>query len=89
MMTTASLASTGWHEGRGWDGPPWPTFFLVPLLLVAVVFVGLLVPRGRRPFSAVDIVAERYAKGEIDEAEYRRRIAELRGKTSPPTNGSP
>jgi putative membrane protein len=86
MMTVASFASSGWHEGRGWDGPPWPAFLLLFVLLAAAVVVGLLVLRTRRPLAAVDIVAERYARGEIDEDEYRRRLAELRSKGSPPTS---
>lgn len=88
MITIASLAATHWHDGRGWDGPPWPAFFLVPLLLAAMFIVGVWYQRGRRPTGAVDIVAERYASGEIDETEYRRRVSELRGKGSPPAGGS-
>lgn len=86
MMTIALFASTGWHDGRGWDGPPWPAFFLIPLFLAALVIGALLVLRSRRPSGPVAIVAERYARGEIDEAEYRRRVAQLGGK--PPAAAS-
>ena len=81
MTLLTFLATAGWYDGR-WDGPPWPGFFLFPLFLAALLVSGLLLLRGRRPGTAVSIVAQRYAKGEIDEDEYRRRVAELRGKPS-------
>ncbi len=88
MITIASLAASRWHDGQGWDGPPWPVFFLVLLLLATMFIVGVMYQRGRRSTGAVEIVADRYARGEIDETEYRRRIAELRGRGSPPPAGS-
>ncbi|MFJ1612115.1 SHOCT domain-containing protein [Streptomyces sp. NPDC088251] len=39
------------------------------------------------PSSAERILAERYARGEIDDDEYHRRMATLRG--SPPGSGEP
>ena len=83
MITIALVAGTHWHEGQGWDGPPWPGLFLIPLLLATLIIAGVLALRGRRPPGAVEIVAARYAQGEIDEDEYRRRISELRRKASP------
>ncbi len=88
MITISSLAASHWHDGQGWEGPPWPVFFLVLLLLAAMFVVGVVYQRGRRSTGAVEIVADRYARGEIGETEYRRRIAELRGKGSPPATGS-
>lgn len=88
MITIVSIAATHWHDRQGWDGPPWPVFTLVPLLLATMFIVGVVYQRGRRSTGAVDIVADRYAKGEIDETEYRRRIAELRDKGFPPAAGS-
>lgn len=90
MITNASVAGSHWHQGPGWDGPPWPGLFLLTLLLATLIIAGVLALRGRRPPGAVEIVAARYAQGEIDEDEYRRRISELRGKGSPrPTTGAP
>lgn len=90
MITIASVVGTHWHGRHGWDGPLWPGLFLIPLLLATLIIVGVLALRGRRPPGAVEIVAARYAQGEIDEDEYRRRISELRGKGSPrPTTGAP
>jgi putative membrane protein len=69
------------HMGRGWwwvMGIGW----LVFLGLIAVVVV-LLVRRGTgsgRSAGAEDVLAERYARGEIDDDEYRRRLDVLRGK---------
>ncbi|WP_211266209.1 SHOCT domain-containing protein, partial [Streptomyces catenulae] len=47
-----------------------------------------------RPLPAEQILAERYARGEIDEEEYHRRLTTLRGSpsgtTEPPgAPGSP
>lgn len=80
-MTAMLLA---YHDhGTGPEG--WFPFFpLVPLfffgLWVAVVF---LVGRRWRPWdrrSGESVPAERFARGEIDESEYRQRRSVLRAK---------
>ncbi|ARZ66716.1 hypothetical protein SMD11_1052 [Streptomyces albireticuli] len=43
--------------------------------------------KGPAPGSPEQILAERYARGEIDEEEYQRRLATLRG--SPPGPAKP
>ncbi|MGW2416800.1 SHOCT domain-containing protein [Streptomyces tubercidicus] len=62
--------------------------FLALLFVIALLIVRALgrsgPPRGERPGTptgpgAEQILAERYARGEIDEEEYRRRLATLRG----------
>lgn len=73
MFTLATLA----HE-RDWDGPP---LFLFPLVWIAAIaliwyFAGRRWRGGRGTGQAV--LAERYARGEIDEAEYERRREYLR-----------
>ncbi len=68
----------GWGMGGGW-------LFMVLLLVVVVALaVGVLRQFGddrreRRMLgrSARDILDERYARGEIDSDEYRRRRADL------------
>ena len=77
-MTELLLA---YHHGPGHDG--WFPFFpLVPLLFVGFwITVFFVVGRrwrssGHRSGDAV--LAERYARGEIDEAEYRQRRSVLR-----------
>ena len=76
-MSTILLASH-WHDHDGW-------FPLFPLLFLAlwVFLIVLLARRWRggpgRP-SAESVLAERYARGEIDEREYVERRAVLRRK---------
>ena len=69
------------HYGDGRDGPFWPIF---PLFWV-LFFVGLFIFLGRRarywkcgPGSGEGVLAERYARGEISEDEYRSRLGVLR-----------
>ena len=71
-----------WHSG--WGGGWWWGLPLVSaLLLIAAVgiFLSVLLHQGRiRPGNngtARQILAERFARGEIDEAAYRSRIAQL------------
>jgi putative membrane protein len=65
----------GW--GHGW-WPLWPVLWLA----VAVAVVWLLSrrwrqPRGGDPGRAREILAERYARGELSSDEYRQRLADL------------
>ena len=72
--------SDRWHRaGPGW----YPLFPLVPLFVIGLwVLLFTLVIRRRPPMapgqSAESVLAERYARGEIDEAEYRQRRTVLR-----------
>lgn len=83
MRSMALLAGDGrWHEGGG--GPPgfWgPVVALLFLAFVAVLTWLLLRARPRKS-SAVDrgreILAERFARGELTAEEYRDRREELR-----------
>jgi putative membrane protein len=67
------------HLGGGWwwvMGIGWLVFLGVLGVLAVVLvrhFTGTAVWR-----SAEDILAERFARGEIDEEEYRRRLGALR-----------
>jgi putative membrane protein len=68
--------------GSGWGGGPWFLFF--PLLwigLFAGVFILFFRRRDRwQTHSAEEILAERYAKGEISAEEYRQRLGVLQRK---------
>jgi putative membrane protein len=85
-MTMASAVEM-WH-GRGYDPDWWgtgswvgPLVALLVLAAIAAVTVYLLSRRSRRPpyRSGEAVLAERFARGEIDEDEYRTRLAVLRG----------
>ena len=70
------LAGFTWaHEGLWW----FPSGFLWLILLGALVW--LAVRTARRERTGVDrareILAERYASGELSRDEYRERLAEL------------
>lgn len=70
----------------GPDGPFWPIFPLLWLLIVGgIVTTFLLAGRRRRAFAGPHAgeakLAERFAAGEIDEQEYRQRLSVLKTKT--------
>jgi putative membrane protein len=75
-----TLASTVVHHDHWF---PW--FPLVPLAFISAWFVLIWLLVGRRwrrwagP-SAESVLAERYARGEIDEREFRERRTVLRRK---------
>lgn len=78
----------------GWDGWGWGGWFLMTLVMVvfwalvitAVVLAIRYVSGGsdqrqrptRESSRAEDVLAERFARGEIDEDEFRRRMATIR-----------
>jgi putative membrane protein len=77
--TLAAIVAERWPD-HGW----FPWFPLVPLLFVGLWFVLFALffrrwrPAPRQTGEAV--LAERYARGEISESEYRERRAVLRRK---------
>lgn len=79
-MVVLPLAEYGPHHG-GW---PWvfaPLFFLLWLGIAFLVFRCFWRGGGPRPRSGVDrakdILAERYAKGELSSDEFRERLDQL------------
>lgn len=67
--------------GNAWGGGPW--FVVFPLFWLAVIVGVVLILRRRgwdhpRLGSGEAALAERYARGEITEEEYRRRASVLR-----------
>ena len=71
------------HYGNGWFMGGWIWIFLIALVVVVVLVATSLLrsqgPGGRTPQrSPEDILKERYARGEIDHEEFRRRMDELR-----------
>jgi putative membrane protein len=68
--------------GSGWGGGP--AFLFFPLVWI-VVLAGAFVLFGRRRdgwqnHPAEELLAERYAKGEISADEYRQRLSVLQRK---------
>lgn len=63
------------HYGMGWG---MILVWLVPILLVALVILYGVRDRNEKPRrTALDILEERYARGEIDQDEFRKRRADL------------
>ena len=74
------LIADHWHDH---DGDWFPFFPLIPLFFIGV-WVVVIVTLRRRWLGASghrtgeSVLAERYARGEIDEGEYRQRRQVLR-----------
>ena len=84
-----------WHDGMsGWGYPVMTLISLLWLALLAfgvVVLVRYLTPATQRhdPRLGSDpeqVLAGRYARGEIDEAEFHRRLENLRSAGHASTN---
>ncbi|HEY8454772.1 MAG TPA: SHOCT domain-containing protein [Actinopolymorphaceae bacterium] len=78
------LASYAAEWGQWAHGGWWPLFpILWAVFWAAVILTGAYLftrygRRGRQRSSAEAVLAERYARGEIDEEEYRVRLAVLK-----------
>ena len=71
---------SGDHMGRGWwwvMGVGW-LIFLALVAVVVVIVVRHFTTGNPRAGTAEDLLAERFARGEIDDDEYRTRRAALR-----------
>lgn len=80
MLTTMT---TFWHDGTGFHW--WFPIFPLLWFLVFWVVIGFIARRfwwrgGGRPWQsgAEEALGKRYADGEIDEQEYRTKLAVLR-----------
>ena len=68
MLAATTLVADSWHHGHAW----WPLLWLFWLVLIgALVF---FFTRRRRGSVAREILAERYARGEISADEYKERL---------------
>lgn len=74
-----------WHDGWGWmiGGPVMMILFVALTAAVIVLVVrwlgGLGTAQGRKGKNALDILEERFARGEIDKAEFEERRQALDG----------
>ena len=67
------------HGGRFADHDWNPWFLLFPLTFWTLVIVGIIyVARRVRGRQVERTIRDAYAKGEVNEAEYRERLAVLR-----------
>jgi putative membrane protein len=86
-MFWADRGVSGW----GWFAMSLNMILFWALVIAAAVLLyrafgrgeGHTRPSSPAPPSPEQVLAERFARGEIDEDEYKRRVATLR--TSPPT----
>ncbi len=75
-------------HGPWGDGTYWPFFLLFPLFWILVILLFIFVARRtwRRNHywaasqGAEGVLRERYARGEIDETEFRQRLEVLRAQ---------
>jgi putative membrane protein len=77
LVVFAQMSNDGDHTGNWWLvlGIGWLVLFLAVL---AVVLVRRFHERKASRQEAEDVLAERFAQGEIDEDDYRRRRQALR-----------
>ncbi|MEX0853229.1 MAG: SHOCT domain-containing protein [Bauldia sp.] len=71
-----------WDGGWWFLGPLWMLIFIAATVAVVVLIVRWLGGPGARPSggqSALDILRERYARGEIDKGEFDERRKVLGG----------
>lgn len=74
----------GWGMGFGGFGFLWMAIFWIVILAVVFWFLGSLFPRSntaqpptKTNESPLDIVKQRYARGEISRAEYETLLHDL------------
>jgi putative membrane protein len=79
LMTIASHYPGNHHEGAGAWWPIFPIFWLLVIIAVIAFFATMRRRHwnDRGPSTGRSRLAERFAAGEIDEDEYRSRLAVL------------
>ncbi len=84
----------GWMWGHSWGWGGWLAMSIVMVLFWAAIIIAIVVAirylstphrptastpaAGQARSAAENTLAERFARGEIDEEEYRRRVSILR-----------
>ncbi len=82
LATTAATPGPHWDHGGG-PGPWWPVFPILWFLFWAAIIVTAIVlwrrHRHERPAqSALSVLADEFARGNITEDEYEQRLSVLR-----------
>lgn len=78
-----------WHGNFGWGGWAmmlitmavfWAVIISIVVLVIRYLARDRKLPRqeGKTSRSAEELLAQRYARGELDDDEYRRRVTVLR-----------
>ena len=82
ILPVLALAHPGGYWGRDWGcslgyfrggGMMMILFWLVIIFLVIVAVRWLLQRKNQKAFGALQVLEERYAKGEIDEQEFKEK----------------
>jgi putative membrane protein len=76
------------YYGGHMSGWGWFAMSVGTVLFWAVVITGIVLlvrylrtgPSGQPPKTPEQVLAERFARGEIDETEFQQRLATLRGR---------
>lgn len=63
----------GWGMGWGWFAAMHAFWWVLVLVVVVLLYRAWRADRTEDRRNALDILRQRYARGEIDEAEYARR----------------
>jgi putative membrane protein len=81
MLTALSTVAAGpyWHGG-GFPFFVFPAFLVVAFLVTFLVFGVLRRGPWRARSDARGVLADRFARGDIDADEYRSRLSELSRK---------
>ena len=79
-LAVTQLAAHPWTHGWGWWWAPFGFLFWIGLVALAAFFVLRVLPSHRPSVprnSARDILAERFARGEMTPDEYEERLSHL------------
>lgn len=81
MLANEVAGHVATHHPDGWDRPGWwPIFPLFWFLVIGTILFFAVRRRSSPRGAGMAVLGERYARGEIDEAEFQQRRDVLRKK---------